>query len=82
MWIIWTVRDQTVGGLQDLLNKSTNTKDVSSTLPGWESFDPANTTADPSYLATWKGVFCYIACNATATTEIGVRVYDVRVVSL
>ncbi|KAG0612456.1 hypothetical protein M758_6G029200 [Ceratodon purpureus] len=81
-----------LSALQDLYrNWEVNTKDVSTTLPGWKRFDPSTSYdspdyVDPCYFSSWRGVFCYIAVNSTATSEVGVKIggdfYDASVVSL
>ena len=89
MWL-WTV-PESVSALQDLYrNWVVYTKDVSTTLPGWKWFDPSTSYnssefVDPCYFSSWRGVFCYIDLNSTATSQFGVdigRFYDARVVSL
>ncbi|KAG0630828.1 hypothetical protein M758_1G205900 [Ceratodon purpureus] len=67
-----------------------HTEDVNSSLPGWRLFDP-NITAedisnyfDPCFFYSWRGIFCDIVMNQTATaarTDAN-RQYNTRIVSI
>ncbi|KAG0612458.1 hypothetical protein M758_6G029300 [Ceratodon purpureus] len=80
-----------VSALMDLFRDwQQHTEDVNSSLPGWRLFDP-NITADdvdgyydPCFFYSWRGIFCDIVMNETASAgrnELN-SLYNARIVSI